>query len=471
MSLEDEVRKWSDEAFHTLEKAKQLSSLAQAVLESTGHILTEQLPKRLQLAETLISSVKNQQANVTALVEHLRSKVQDGMIGAYSRAVEKLLVPALAGLDKALEQLSATTVPLYLINDTGDKISSYKLSDFVSHDVIEKLKGNISIYQSNCDKTKDLLESQLNNLLETAHKNNSRFSRCSKIYESEVSSVQMIMRLALSTASLPRSNSNIVRTIMKENASLEQELVSLLEMLTNHYDQCVLALSLLKDSNGNQMDFDVLRNDTLELPSVLKEFSSIHDIIMNNESRAAKFVDQKLPYIDSVINQCEELITSYTRFKNEDIVRFVLLLLKCEEVFRSNSVEVKSVSGKHTVEIYCDVVNQLSFHYNHFHAIYQLKYLTELHYEQFVYPRKFLKLLNDFLNQNLLQLEEEERQRRHHWLQSYGNFIPKDFVLPGEYNQPSVVQVVSEGLDDIQSPTAQEDEERLLELIENLREV
>lgn len=471
MTLKDEVKIWTEDAFKTLERAKQLSSLAQAVLESTDHILRDQLPNRLHTAETLMNQVKNQHANITALVEHLRSKVQDSIIRTYTSAVDKQLVPALSGLDKALKLLDHTQVPLHLITDSETGVDSHKLSDFVSHDVIDKLRANISVHRNNCQKAIDLLESQLDNLLDTAHKNNTKFSRCTKIYDSQVVSVQMIMRYALAPVSLPRANSNIVKTILKENASLEQELVSLLEMLTNHYDQCVLAQSLLREEADSKMDYEVLHNDALELPSVLKEFGGIHDIIMNNESRAAKFVDQKLPHIEDVATQCEELILSYNRFKSEDVVQFVLLVLKCEEIFRQNSVDMKSVSGKHTVEIYSDVVNQLTYHYTQFHTIYQLKYLTELHYEQFVYPRKYLKLLNDFLNQNLLQIEEEERQRRHHWLQKYGNFIPKDFVLPGEYNQPTVVQVVSEGLDSIQSSTAQDEEDRLLELIKAHRNV
>ncbi|SGZ53769.1 CIC11C00000005644 [Sungouiella intermedia] len=468
MSLVDEVRQWTDEAFRTLEKAKLLSSLAQAVLESTDHILRDQLPKRLDQAESLMSKVKNYQANVTALMEHLRSKVVNGIIGPHTTAINELLVPALSDLDTALDHLKATSVPLYLINDTNTS-ALFKLSDFVSYDVIEKLKGNIAVYRSNCDKGRQLLEAQLDKLVDIAQKNNSRYSRCSRVYESQVVAVQLVMRYAQST-SLPQGNSNIVRNILKENASLEQELVSLLEMLTNHYDQCVLAVTILKGSSGNEVDFNVLRNDAQELPSVLKEFGSIHDIIMTNESRAAKFVDQRLPHIESVINNCEELISSYARFKNEDIVRFVLLVLGCEEIFRSNSIEAKSDSGKHTAELYADVVNQLTYHYTQFYDIYHQKYLTELHYEQFVYPRRFLKHLNDFLNGSLLRLEEEESERRRHWLQKYGNFIPKDFVLPGEYNQPSVVQVISEGLDDIQSDTAAIDETRLLDLIRLLRE-
>ena len=47
-------------------------------------------------------------------------------------------------------------------------------------------------------------------------------------------------------------------------------------------------------------------------------------------------------------------------------------------------------------------------------------------------------------------LQQEEYERRRNWLARYGEFIPTEFKLPGELNQPSIIQVVTEGLDDVQ---------------------
>lgn len=467
--MEQEVTAWTSEAFRTLEKARLLLALAQAVLESTNHILAVQLPKRLDLAESELNHIKNLHANVTALVEHVRAKVEDGIIASYTAAVGSRLVPAISGLEAALKLLDTAEVPLYVVNGTNGA-RKHVLGDFVARDVIETLLVNVSVFRGNCERTVSLLAEQLAKLLETAHRNNQKLVKCTKTYDSQVADVQMIMRYAFSPASLPRSSSNLVRAILKENSSLELELASLLAMLTNHYDQCVMAQNLMRDS-GAAVDVDVLRNDALELPGVLKEFGSIHDIIMNNESRAAKFVDLKLPHVDSVILQCSELVESYTTFKDTDFVRFVLVMVQCEKIMRHNSVDAHVSSGKESVDAYVDVISQLTYHYTQFHSVYHLKYVTELHYEQYVYPRRFLKILQDFLNGTLLQVEEEERTRRHHWLQKYGSFIPKEFVLPGEYNQPSVVQVISEGLDEIQASSAVESEARLLALIKQLREL
>lgn len=450
----DDVRSWTDEAFRTLERAKELSSLAQVVLESTSHSLTDVLAKRLQTATEKMETAKDQHLNTAALVEYLRAKVND-LVASHNRSVEKLLDPALKSLDDVLTSLRATPMPSFLIDDDDTKL--YHLGDFVSVDDIALLTSNISIYRANCAKAHALLAQNLAALLEEYHRNSAKYTRATKLYEAHVVGVQMALRLG-------GSESNLVRTILKENASLEQELVSLLEMLTNHYDQCLVALSL-KDGVG--VDFDVLHSDTLELPLVLKEFGAIHDIIINNEARAAKFVDLKLPHIENAIGQCDGLLECYATFKSHDLTRFVLLLLECEKVFRACSIE--NENSRPTIDVYVDVLNHLRYHYTQFHAIYESQYLTELHYEQFVYPRKFLKLLHEYLNGPLLQLEEEERERRRNWLRKYGAFIPKEFALPGEYNQPTVVQVISEGLEEIQSPGAHDEEGRLLQLIKSLR--
>lgn len=465
-----EVDSWKRDALKNLEWAKELSSLAQAVLESTSHILVDLLPKRLQAAEIKVDQVKDLHANVNALVEHLRVKISDATIGGYGSYLKKHLDPALEALDHVLQELATTKVPEFLIAP-GHKNEFGHLLDFVALNEIKLLQSNIAIYRGNCEKVLDLLKHQLHQLTHKAHKNASSFNKVMNIYNSEVVDLQLTMRHSHAYASVspPRNHSNLVGVVLKENAALEQQLAGLLEMLTNHYSQCVLASSVFDEASRTQVNYEVLKTDTLELPSVLKEFSAIYDVIMNNEARAAKFVDSKLPHLDEVVESCGTLIEEYRELKETDIVKLVLSLLRCEEVLRSNSVGVDSLSYKQTIDTYTDILNQLTYHYTNFQKIYHSEYLTELHYEQFVYPRKFLLLLNDFLNGQLLQIEETEKERRSVWLSKFGNFIPKQFVLPGEYNQPSVVQVISEGLDEIQAPTAQEDEERLIALIGSLR--
>lgn len=461
---------WKGDALKNLEWAKELSSLAQAVLESTAHILVDLLPKRLQAAELKVDQVKDLHANTNALVEHLRVKISDGTIGRYNGCIKQLLAPALEALDQVLRNLASTKVPEFLIAPEYKSEHTY-LIDFVALKEIHLLQTNINIYRENCGKVLDLLQTQLNQLSRKTQKSAATFNKLMSLHTSQVLDLQLALRHSHSGAAVspPRNQTNTVRAILRENSILEQQLAGLLEMLTNHYSQCALASSVYNEASSAEINYEVLQNDTLEVPSVLKEFSAIYDVIMNNETRAAKYVDSTLPHLDEIIALCDPLITEYHSLKETDIVKLVLYLLQCEEVLRTNSVGVSSSSYKQTIDTYTDILNRLTFHYTNFQKIYHSEYLTELHYEQFVYPRKFLLLLNDFLNGPLLQLEEAEKERRNFWLSKFGNFIPKQFILPGEFNQPSVVQVISEGLDEIQSLTSQEDEQRLITLIGSLR--
>lgn len=462
-----DIQLWAQEAFRTLEKARELSSSAQAVLESTAHILRDQLPKKVQVASENLNLIMDQHANISALMEHIRVQVNDGVVGAYETAVSQQLKPVMEKLDDILAQLRKEPVPEALLSDDVSEKGNYKnLGDFIADEEIDLLKENITIYLSNASKACDLLSRQLEDLLKEYHRNSKKFSSLQKMYKSSIAEVAMLLRFAAMTQSPPKEQSNIVRAILRENGSLEQELVSLLEMLTNHYDQCSIAVDLLRSNSENTgVNYEVLQADTAELPHVLREFAAIHDIIMNNETRAAKFVELKLPSIESFVEQSTTHAETNTAFKNEKITKFVLLLLKVEEILRLCLIDVAEPPTTLAIGLYTSVVKQLLHHYTQFLASYKQHYITELHYEQYVYPRKYIKMLDDFLHGPLLELEEDERARRAQWLARYGDFIPKELVLPGIQSQPCVVQVTTEGMEMLQAETAEEDEANLLLLL------
>lgn len=60
-----------------------------------------------------------------------------------------------------------------------------------------------------------------------------------------------------------------------------------------------------------------------------------------------------------------------------------------------------------------------------------------------------MERINRFLNEDLHQMHEQEINRRKQWVAQYGDFIPKEFTLPGEVHIPIVSQVVTECLDDV----------------------
>lgn len=436
------LQQWTAEAFSTLERARELSALAQIVLESTQHVLTDQLPKKLNLCVKDVDKVKDHHANVSALLEHLRAKVKE-MRQTYVSLYSQRLEPAMGKLDSIIALLEKTHIPEFLVSEKRQT-----LGDFVSRAEIDLLKRNVKIYKHNSEGCVGLLQRHIAQLTLAFQELAPKYAEMTETYDAHLVAVQL-------TIKMHSKDHNLVASILKENSLLEQELVHLLELLTKHYDQCVLGLRHL---DSGKVDSEVLRQDSQELPGVLKEFNVIHDIIMNNETRAARYAEQQTPWIESVAAMCEHLIGAYGRFKTENITKFVLLLLSCEEVLRRCPIEYVSSP----IDAFVEVVDQLCYHYSQFVAVFKTEFLTELHHEQYVYPRKFLKALEEFFNGPLLQLEEEERARRRNWLRKYGDFIPKEFILPGEANQPSVVQVISEGLEDIQHPNAADNEQRLV---------
>lgn len=94
------------------------------------------------------------------------------------------------------------------------------------------------------------------------------------------------MELRALTHGASNESNSFMGTILQENQALENELVSILEMQTNHFDQCMKAVELVSSGNGCDMNLDVLKNDAQELPEVFKELTTIYDIILRNEERS-----------------------------------------------------------------------------------------------------------------------------------------------------------------------------------------
>lgn len=449
---EHTVIEWAERAQATLQKSQRLCTRAQTQMHSTTYQLTSVIPDMLDTTTTLVESLKYHHSFVTHIVETLRRKTQT--LKTVNDQYDKNLMLALNDLDAIVLQLHDTVVPGHFIdNDSKEKT----LEEFISIDSIELLKRNSNIYKANFNKIYTYLQSKLYELIiEPLQKLAKRYSKAIKIYE-EILPLKMDMK--------PTTNSTI-NTILKENVSLENELVSILEMLTNHYDQCKTGVELIRSGNAD-VNLQVLQNDSLELPDVLKELNTLCEFIANNEVRAQKYYDTKVHRVESYIESSNGQLDLYRTLKTKNIPTYMSLYQLCKEFLsRSNISDQTDILP---LKQYADTINQLVYHYKQFLDVYKTKYLVELHNELFTYPRKFLNKLSEFLNEDLYELQNEERERRKQWLAKYGDFIPKEFMLPGEYNQPSIVQIITEGLEQVQSTNAKPSEERqLLDLIKKM---
>lgn len=479
MPSKEDIIAWKTDAQRTLERAQQLSSRANDNLLGASNILRKQLLEKLNEANSQAVAARRKHSQIVVQVEDLK-RLSAEYTSSHDLLVEKELEPALFRFDAVLKSLEEIEVPSFLT--PSEEGHEQRLSDFVSWPELDLLRVNIAAHQKNCKKALLCMNKETLKLKEKLHTGTAMHSTILKLYDSRVAEVKLLMNEAVNK-SPPKNGSNPIYTLLKENISLENELASILKMLTNHFDQCCLAAQW--NSTADVESLTVLQEDSNELPSVLKEVEAIYEIIDNNCARANQFVEQKMPAINDVINQCQKWQKWCDSFINDDIVEFLLLFLACKQItllssidqepgkkndpITDNTASVRNTLQNSPIYSYIEVLDQLCHHYEQFKIVYKTKYLTELHHEQFVYPREFLRELDTYLNVKLLKFDSQERERRRAWLQKYGDYIPRQFYLPGELNQPQVVQVLSEGLEDIQSAATKENEMRLLALIKKLK--
>lgn len=431
---------WTSDAKAILENSQKISLQAEEKLQKTSYQLNQRLPRRLHYSSTIFTSLKDHHRRCTALISLLESLP--------SLATSKIDTSLLTTLLQVISQLQATRVPEFVLSHHSNtpaqfpKHSRSTLADFISSDSIDLLKLNIERYESNYKKISNLVSSEY-------------ISSIKSSFSATVKTHAKILKLYNETMyDSPKVKHS---QILKENTALEAELALILHLLTNHYDQCTLALSLQKSSTSSTLNLDILERDALELPEVAKEVQSIYDIIVNNDIRATELSNKRLVELQHLDESIEQQMEFYKLFKDTNITKYVTLHMAAEEMLQSQAALIGP--QVETIEL-------LIYHYKQFLSIYKKNYFLELHYEEYVYPRMFLSKLTKFLDEELAQVQKQERERRKIWLEKYGDFIPKEFRLPGEAEYPTVVQVITEGLDAARDEP--DVERKLLDLISSL---
>ncbi|ODV80817.1 autophagy-related protein 17 [Suhomyces tanzawaensis NRRL Y-17324] len=437
---EANIKEWTQQAQETLQRAQALCTGAETLLKSMSYQLTSHLPELFTKCSQTVEGVKRQHEGVGKVIESIRNNVSS--ILEESQQKKASIEPVMKEFDQVLGQLARTGVPRFLIASPGATDSPKTLKDFISIDSIDRLRTEIDVYGRNTDKiAKLLLEEFVHGIQEPYKIASKNYSRIIKQYD-DMTPLQLDL-IALGGTG-PYESHNLISTILKENASLENELVSILEMLTNHYDQCTQGMQAFNSGISSEF-LQVLSNDSVELPEVLRELNTVCEIVHNNEIRASKFLNGQLPILNLILEGSDRQIMMYRSLRSTRIPKIMLLCDACKLI---------DSLPQHT-----ETISQLSYHYNQFLKVYRTQYLSELHYERYVYPRKFLGKLTDFLNETLHQMQLDEEQRRKNWLVKYGEFIPKELSLPGDQNQPTIVEIITEGLEDIQKESDSAEQE------------
>ncbi|KAI5949659.1 ATG17 [Candida margitis] len=461
---------WRGKAEETLRKAQKVCTVAQSSLQKTLEELTVQLPSELESVEYLFEAYQNQYELVDNQIKWLKKTLNDHVDRVFID-IEGMLDPSLEELDAITTKMRNIKVPAFVL--TSSEKTSKTLLDFIATESIDLIKENINIYRTNCTKVKQLLSDEFQKgILTPFQQFTAQYSVIDKEFDC-LGPIQIELRTAHGNI---LESKGVLGTTLKENQALENELVSILQMLTNHFDQCNKAVELLSLPSSNvNVNIEVLANDANELGEVFKELNAIYEIILTNETKSTKTFSQYASFVDKTRNLVKAEMVKMRNFKVSSLPKFLVLLQESVIILQTCSITDATLAELSPCDIYSETIKQLIFHYTQFIDIYQTKYLTELHHEQFIYPKKFLKRIGDFLHEELYRMQLEETNHRKSWLTKYGEFIPREFKLPGEDEMPTVVQVITEGLEHIQKEDGVEkfndgEEKYLLDLIRSLKE-
>ena len=480
----DRVAIWTKDAQSKLHEAQIKCTKAQTVLQKTAYGLTMELTNKQKLCGFLVKAFKQQHHLLQKVVESLEQKVVGDIIENFENEWEQQVAPTLSELEKVLRYLKEAKVPLFLLrederNKEGATEQMEKtLYDFISLEDVTTLRDNIEIYYNNSRKIHRMLEQNMKEVLIDPFQASAvrKYRQIVKTYERME---LVLLDIHLDHNAVTSKLRNVINAILKENDTLERELVSLLEMLTNHYDQCCQCLKLFERNSflaeGDQ-NLEVLESDVIELPNVLKELNSIYQIILNNEKRADKFLETEVSQNDSLILSIREYLIFCQEYKAANLTKFMSLVTLAEKELGKSAIVDSQDHPEYSEprKAYLEAMNHLIYYYKLFLRVYKTKYPQEYLREKYLYPRDFLSKLESLFNDNLLQMQNKETEKRKNWLLHYGEFIPKEFELPGEQKQPSVVQVITEGLDDVETDPREKsslisnEEKRLIAYIKKL---
>lgn len=460
---------YAEQAEVTLRRASQLSAKAQIQMENTSYQLTTTLPQQLDTIEIYKENMMIQHEILNKLVTNFKHKIENTGFFSLKTQYEQIFIPALNNLNEMIRQLQDTSVPMYLLNHklVNKDGATKNLADFISLEEIRRFQANIEIYKNNNLKLLKYFNTKVGELMnDPAKKLNKKYNRLLKKLEELIP-----IQLELKPTKL--NSQGIIGVILRENSALEKEVLSLLEMLTKHYDQCIHGVKLIDTQNSFSFNIEVLRNDSQELPDVLKELTIVCDMILKNEDRAEKILGHELPKVDSIIDEMKQLLQNYRDFKVDNLPNLIILFDLMEKQFLNTTLN-ELENDCTPIEQYSRILNQLSYHYSQTLKIYQSEYLQELHREQYEYPRLFLSKISKFLTVDLIELQQQELMKRQEWMKEFGEFIPQEFKSPDALGFPVVLHIETQGLEALQNDIVDgnlkvsANEKLLMDLIEKM---
>ncbi|KAH3671232.1 hypothetical protein WICMUC_004749 [Wickerhamomyces mucosus] len=395
--MEKKAEEWAKDATEKLKYAERVGEKANTLLTATkdtvrvhderlikGNFLLDSIDQQLQLLETIRNSIhmsinRKQQAS-TQTSNQLANSIDE--------------------LELEYDDLKQVHV------DKALNSSSKRLYDLVTTDILKQLKSKDMEINDVCTNIIEELKEQdyvLNNKIKLFTKEYDKL-------ESEITVFNEIQWLD---------------TLIEENNQFEEEIASLIESVTIHYDQCVRGLMVVQGKltiplQEKEELFDILAKDFVEVPNVISDIEEIFSDIENRCDKVNSFVKNQALYL-----RLQSLFKQLISFGEHDLSDILALMTRHSKNFDTILSETY---------LTCEECTALIQHYKKFKKSYY-SLLLELQRRSDI-RAKLESVLRDTENK-LKSIQEEDFRYRNSFLKNNGAFLPSDLYL---------------GINDIESP-------------------
>jgi len=386
--MESEVQTWLEDATKKLSTAETLGAKANTLLNATKSTISANNTKLIK-SNFLLDSVNQLVQILETVSDSIDLRLNDRKQSV--KVLENYLNLSLSEVKREFDKLKQIKIDKSLLSGSHDT-----LYDFISIEVLDtlllkksELQNTSANYVGTIEQQKEALKAKLN-----------EFNKIFNQLENEVTEV---------------TEAQWISDLIEENNKLEEEVATLLESLTHHYDQCARGSRIAEGKEPNILEeekqelFEVLSKDFQEVPDVLEDLEESIDDIEQRCKKIESYLTTKFYDI-----KLKHLVQDLTSFGENDLVLIMSAVSKQNIDFLAISQDINEK---------CDEAHQLIKHYQQFvDSYYSL--ILELHRRENV-QKSMIKVFED-TKRKLEALQAEDYRNRDAFLNKNGSSLPSD---------------------------------------------
>lgn len=407
----DQLKDWTDDALSCLKEAEGICGSANSELVKINQVLSKR--DNLLLKLTFLFDASRQQIRLLAILKDSLVKIVKNY-KTKNHSWRTKITRDCELLRSVLDTLHKIELEPSFRSTQGNKALS--LYHFVSDDKIDELFNGVDdILRESTDLYgRDEIDNNLADI-----------SREIEGYgkELEVRYAEFILNEVPDTPSKGNkknsaNHDNIITKLITSNNELETDMASLLESLTNHFDQCKKGQDLLSKPHSEDQKrelLQVLENDSLELPYVIN--------ILNQDYQSLK---TNCSHLQSITNK-------FSIFYNNFTAQFMVRLKLFGEVKLQQGLNIITKKAQRV-----EILLEKAFEYEQ-SVVGLIDYYTNFvsSYRSLILEIERRRKINDQVEaavsrfrKELQSIEEKERTNREDFLIQHADYLPQDIISP-----------------------------------------